>query len=61
MLSAMRFRGRSTPWTVTFTFCPTLTTSKSNFAFHVADNARVSASLEALHAALDETLGLTHE
>jgi hypothetical protein len=34
---------------------------QSNFAFHVGDNARVSQSLEELHTALDETLGLTHD
>jgi hypothetical protein len=42
-------------------FMNTFEVLQSNFAFHVNDNARVSASLDSLHAALDETLGLTHE
>ena len=42
-------------------FMNTFEVLQSNFAFHVADNARVSASLDSLHAALDETLGLAHE
>ena len=34
--------------------------NQSNFAFHVADNARVSRSLADLHRVLDEVLGLEH-
>ena len=34
---------------------------QSNQAFHVGDNARVSASLDGLHRVLDEVLGISHE
>jgi len=42
-------------------FLSTFEVAQANYGFHMRDNREVSASLAALHAVLDETLGLTHE